>query len=289
MQKLSIKDLEYKANDIRQDIMKMLAAAGSGHSAGPLDMADVFTALYFNILKHDPKNPQWEERDRLVLSCGHICPVLYAALGEAGYFPKEELMTLRKLGTRLHGHPHNMVLPGIETSSGPLSQGASQAVGMAVGLKMDHKPNQVYLIASDGEQQEGQTWEAAMFAGKYKLDNITAIMDRNNIQIDGNVEEIMPLENLRGKYEAFNWHVIEVDGHNMQELLDACAEAKVIHDKPTMIIAHTLAGKGVSYMEGDYRWHGNPPGIADVSGAPPKAEQLKKALEDLEKAREQIK
>src|SRR5581483_3127112 len=278
MQKLEIKDLKLKANDIRQDIIKMLVEAKSGHSAGPLDMADVFTALYFSVMKHDPAKPAWEERDRLVLSCGHICPVLYAALAEAGYFPKEELMTLRKFGTRLHGHPHNMVLPGIETSSGPLAQGSSQAVGMAWGLKMDRKPNRIYLIVSDGEQQEGQTWEAVMLAGKYKLDNLTAIMDRNNIQIDGKTEDIMPLNDLRAKYEAFNWQVIEIDGNDMKEILEACRTAKTIKDKPVMILAHTLAGKGVSFMEGDYKWH----------GAPPNKEQGETALKELVAAREKI-
>lgn len=259
MQKLSQQELTYKANDIRQDIIEMLVAAGSGHSAGPLDMADVFTALYFNVLRHDCAKPKWDGRDYLILSCGHICPVLYAALAEAGYFPKEELKTLRKLGTRLQGHPHNLSLPGIETTSGPLSQGSSQAVGIAYGLRMDHKHNQVYLIMSDGEQQEGQIWEAVMFAGKYKLSNITAIMDRNNIQIDGYTENIMPLGDLRAKYEAFGWHVLEADGHNIQKISDACMEAKAIYEKPTIIIAHTIAGKGVDFMEGDYKWHGNPP------------------------------
>ena len=207
MEKLSINEITYKANDIRQDIINMLVTAGSGHSAGPLDMADVFASLYFNVLNHNPKEPKWEGRDYLVLSCGHICPVLYASLAESGYFPKAELNTLRKLGTRLHGHPHNLALPGIETSPGPLAQGASQAVGIAYGLRMDHKRNHVYLIMSDGEQQEGQIWEAVMFAGKYKLSNIMAIMDRNNIQIDGYTEDVMPLENLKAKYEAFGWHV----------------------------------------------------------------------------------
>ncbi|MBI5529900.1 MAG: transketolase [Candidatus Doudnabacteria bacterium] len=277
--KLSINELKYKANDIRQDIIEMLVAAGSGHSAGPLDMADVFSALYFNVLEHDPKNPAWEGRDRLALSCGHICPVLYASLAEAGYFSKEELLTLRKFGTRLHGHPHNLALPGIETSSGPLAQGTSQAVGMAMGLKMDHKHNQVYLVMSDGEQQEGQTWEAIMFAGKYRLHNLTAIMDRNNIQIDGYTEDVMPLENLRAKYEAFNWHVLEVDGHNIQEVINACHEAKAIYEKPTLIIAHTIAGKGVDFMEGDYKWHGNPPN----------KEQAKLALEELRTLKGKIK
>ncbi len=259
MPKLSINEIKYKANDIRQDIIEMLLAAGSGHSAGPLDMADVFAALYFNVLEYNPADPKWEGRDRLILSCGHICPVLYATMAEAGYFPKEELLTLRKFGTRLHGHPHNLALPGIETSSGPLAQGSSQAAGMALGLKMDHKHNRIYLIMSDGEQQEGQTWEAVMFAGKNKLHNITAIMDRNNIQIDGYTEDIMPLEGLRAKYEAFNWHVLEVDGHNVQEIINACNEAKAIYEKPTVIIARTIAGKGVDFMEGDYKWHGSPP------------------------------
>ncbi len=285
---LSINELKYKANDIRQDIIKMLLAAGSGHSAGPLDMADVFTALYFNVLKHDPAKPAWDGRDRLVLSCGHICPVLYATLAEAGYFPKEELLTLRKLGTRLHGHPHNLDLPGIETSSGPLAQGTSQAVGMAYALKMDHLRNHVYLIMSDGEQQEGQTWEAVMFAGKNKLHNLTGIIDRNNIQIDGYTEDVMPLEPLRAKYEAFNWHVLEIDGHNLQEIIDACNEAKAIYEKPTVIIAHTIAGKGVDYMEERFEWHGIPPDSGDVKGAPPKGEQGKIALNELRTLRGRI-
>ncbi len=271
MEKLSINEITYKANDIRQDIINMLVTAGSGHSAGPLDMADVFASLYFNVLNHNPKEPKWEGRDYLVLSCGHICPVLYASLAESGYFPKAELNTLRKLGTRLHGHPHNLALPGIETSSGPLAQGASQAVGIAYGLRMDHKRNHVYLIMSDGEQQEGQIWEAVMFAGKYKLSNIMAIMDRNNIQIDGYTEDVMPLENLKAKYEAFGWHVLETDGHNIQEIINACNEAKAVYEKPTLIIARTIPGKGVGFMEGDYRWH----------GMPPNKEQAKLALQEL--------
>lgn len=279
MQKLSVNELKYKSNDIRQDIIEMLLAAGSGHSAGPLGMADVFACLYFNVMNYNPEDPKAEERDRLVLSCGHINPVLYAALGEAGYFPKEELLTLRKFGTRLHGHPHNLALPGIETSSGPLAQGSSQACGIAYGLMMDHKKSQrVYLIMSDGEQQEGQTWEAVMFAGKYRLHNITAIMDRNNIQIDGYTEDVMPLEKLKEKYEAFNWHVLEVDGHNHQQILDACNEAKAIYEKPTLIIAHTIPGKGVDFMEYDYKWHGNPPN----------KEQAKIALNELRTLRGKI-
>lgn len=259
MQKLTANEIQFKANSIRQDIIEMLVTAGSGHSAGPLGMADVFSAIFFAVLNYNPEDPKWVDRDRLLLSCGHICPVLYATMAEAGYFPKEELLTLRKLGTRLQGHPHNLALPGIENTSGPLSQGSSQAVGIALGLKMDNKRNRVYLVMSDGEQQEGQIWEAVMFAGKYKLSNLTAIIDRNNIQIDGHTEDVMPLEDLVGKYKAFGWHVLEVDGHNMQAIIDACMEAKAIYEKPTVIIAHTIPGKGVDFMEGDYKWHGNPP------------------------------
>lgn len=287
---LSHLELQLKANDIRQDIINMLLAAGSGHSAGPLGLADIFTVLYFNMLVHNPGNPTWEERDRLILSCGHVCPVLYAALAESGYFPKSELLTLRKLGTRLHGHPHNLALPGIETSSGPLAQGASQAVGMAYGLMMDKKLRQrIYLIMSDGEQQEGQVWEALMFAGKNKLHNITAILDRNNIQIDGYTENVMPLEPLKAKYEAFGWHVLEIDGHNLNAIIDACQEAKTIFEKPTIIIAHTIPGKGVDFMEGRFEWHGNPPGIADIPGSPAKNMQGEEALKQLRTLQGQIK
>lgn len=253
------KQLELQANQIRQSIIKMLVDAGSGHSAGPLDMADVFTALYFSILNHKVHDPWWGERDRLVLSCGHIAPVLYATLAHAGYFPISELKTLRKLGTRLQGHPHYHELPGIETSSGPLGQGLSQAIGMALAARLDKAKHRIYAILSDGEHQEGQTWEAVMAAGKFRLNNLTAILDRNNIQIDGPTETVMPLESLRDKYEAFNWHVIEIDGHNMEEIIDACNQAKAIVEKPTMIIAHTIAGKGVDFMEYDFHWHGKPP------------------------------
>lgn len=278
MPQINITELEYKANDIRQDIIDMLVQAGSGHSAGPLDLAEVFTALYFNVMKHDPTQPKWEARDRLVLSCGHVCPVLYATLAEAGYFPKEELKTLRKLGSRLQGHPHNLALPGLESSSGPLAQGSSQAVGMALALRLDRSSSRVYLVMSDGEQDEGQIWEAVMLAGKEKLHNLTAIIDRNNIQIDGYTENVMPLEGLKAKYEAFNWHVIEVDGHNIREIIDACNEAKAIYEKPTVIIAHTIPGKGVDFMEGKFEWHGKPP----------KPEEAKEALHELRTLRGQI-
>ncbi len=256
---MSIKQLELQANATRQSIIKMLVAAGSGHSAGPLDMADIFTALYFAVLNHRPKQPDWSGRDRLVLSCGHIAPVLYATLAHAGYFPVKELATLRHLNSRLQGHPHNLSLPGIENSSGPLGQGLSQAIGMALAARMNREHHRVYCIMSDGEQEEGQIWEAAMFAGKYKVSNLTAIMDRNNIQIDGPTEQVMPLEPIKDKYEAFNWHVIEIDGHNMRQILDACDQAKAIVEKPTLILAHTIAGKGVDFMEYDFHWHGKPP------------------------------
>lgn len=255
-----VHQLEAKAVEIRIDIIKSLMAAGSGHSAGSLGMADVFTALYFGgIISYDPKNPEWEDRDRFVLSNGHICPVLYATLAHAGFFPIEELSTLRQFGTRLQGHPHREALPGIETTSGPLGMGIAQAAGMAYSFAMDGKKNQVYVVASDGEHQEGNTWEALMFAAKYKLDNLTVFLDRNNIQIDGNTEDVMPLDSLKERYEAFNWYVIEIDAHNMQEILDAAGKADAIHDKPVVVICHNIPGKGVEYMEGDYTWHGTPP------------------------------
>ncbi len=256
---MTIKQLKRKANEIRQDIVKMLLKASSGHSAGPLGMADIFTALYFSVLQHNPKKPLWEDRDRVILSNGHICPVLYATLAHADYFPKKELGTLRKLGTRLQGHPHRGSLPGIENTSGPLGQGLSQAIGMAIAAKMDKKKHVVYCLMSDGEHDEGQTWEAIMLAGKLHLDNLTCMMDRNNIQIDGMTEDIMPLESLKAKYEAFNWHVLEIDGHNVEAIIDACNSAKAIVEKPVMIIAHTIPGKGVDFMEFQYEWHGKPP------------------------------
>ena len=266
-----IHKLEEKAVLIREDIIRMLLEAGSGHSAGPLGMADIFSALYFHILKHDSAKPDWEERDMLVLSNGHICPVWYATLAHAGYFPISELKTLRKLGTRLQGHPHRGALPGVETTSGPLGSGLSQACGMAYGLWMDNSRRWVYCLMSDGEQDAGNTWEAVMFAGKYKLQNLTAFMDRNNIQIDGFTEDIMPLEPIKEKYEAFGWHVLEIDGHNMEAIINACNEAKAIVEKPVLIIAHTIPGKGVDFMEYKFEWHGKPPN----------AEEAKKALSEL--------
>ncbi len=264
MQQLSIDNLQEKANEVRQDIIQMLLEAGSGHSAGPLGMADVFTALYFHILNHDPQNPLWEDRDRLFLSCGHITPVRYATMAEAGYFPKEELMTLRKLGSRLQGHPEREKLPGVETTSGPLGSGLAQAAGYAYAARMDKRKFRVYCICSDGEHEEGNHWEGVLFAGKYNLSNLTVIVDRNNIQIDGYTEDVMPLEPFADKYKAFNWSVLEIDGHNMQEIIDACNRSKAIFENPTVIIAHTIPGKGVEFMEQLPEWHGKPPGLAEA-------------------------
>jgi len=256
-----IKKLEIKANDIRQSIIEMLMEAGSGHTAGPLGMADIFTLFYFHVLKHDPKNPLWAERDRLVLSNGHICPVLYATMAHSGYFPVEELKTLRKFGTRLQGHPHREYLPYVETSSGPLGLGLSQAIGMALADRIDGQDKErfIYCFMSDGEHDEGNTWEGMMIAGKNKLRNLIAIVDRNNIQIDGNTEDVMPLEPIADKWRAFNWHVIEVGGHDFKALNEAIEEAQAIAEKPTVIIAHTIPGKGVKEFERDFHWHGKPP------------------------------
>ncbi len=284
-------DLEIKANDIRRSIIEMLLEAKSGHTAGPLGMSDIFAALYFHILKHDPKNPHWLDRDRLVLSNGHICPVMYAAMAHAGYFPIDELKTLRKFGSRLQGHPHREFLPMLETSSGPLGSGLSQAVGMAIASRMNGDQfgsKFFYAMLSDGEHDEGQIWEAGLLAGKEKLSNLIAFIDRNNIQIDGFTEDIMPLHPLYDKWKAFGWYVIEIDGHDMQAIVGAVDAAKANHQKPTMIIAHTIPGKGVSFMENRFEWHGTPPGLSDVKGAPPKAEQGAAALKELDAIAETI-
>lgn len=280
--KRSIQDLELTATFIREDIIKSLEQAGSGHSAGPLGLADIFSALYFDILKHDPKTPDWAERDILILSNGHCAPVLYTTLAHAGYFDKKELSTLRKFGSRLQGHPERERLPGVETTSGPLGCGLSQAAGMALAMKINNDHHRwIYCIMGDGEQNEGNVWEAAMLASKYNLHNIIAITDRNNIQIDGTTEYVMPLEDLRAKWESFGWHVIDIDGNDVDAIIDACAMARAIVEKPVMILAHTVPGKGVDFMEGDYHWHGIPVGIEDLAGAPPKNEQAKVALHEL--------
>lgn len=266
-----VNQLKLIANEIRQEIIKSLVAAGSGHSAGPLGMADVFTALYFNAMNHNPKNPWDKNRDRFILSNGHICPVWYATLAKAGYFPIKELSTLRKLGTRLQGHPHIYSAPGVENTGGPLGQGISVAVGMAFAAKMDNKKHKIYCGMSDGELEEGQSWEAFLFAAKNKLDNLIVLEDRNYIQIDGNTEKIMPLDPLDQKMKAFNWNVISIDGNNMKQILNALQKAKKVKGKPTMIICNVIPGKGVSFMENKFEWHGKPPTL----------EEGKKALEEL--------
>ncbi len=271
-QLFSIEALELKANDIRRDIITMLETAGSGHPGGSLGQADIFTALYFNILRHDPKNPGWDDRDILIQSNGHTCPVRYAAMAHAGYFPREELWTLRKFGSRLQGHPERTRLPGLETTSGPLGSGLSQAAGMALGLRMNKQLHRwVYVTTGDGELNEGNMWEAAMLIGKYKLTNLIAIVDRNNIQIDGPTEVVMPLEDLRGKWESFGWHVLEIDGNDIEAVIDAVSMAKAIVEKPVVIIAHTIPGKGVDFMEYDFHWH----------GVAPNHEQAKNALKQI--------
>ncbi|MEW6749006.1 MAG: transketolase [Candidatus Micrarchaeota archaeon] len=273
------KRLELRANSIRQSIVRMLTEAKSGHPAGSLGMADIFTALYFKIMKHDPSNPSMAERDRLVLSNGHICPVLYASLAEAGYFPKEELMSLRKLGSHLQGHPHLGTVPGVENSSGPLGQGISMAVGMAIVAKREKKPWRIYAILGDGEINEGQAWEAFMLAAKYKLDNLVAVIDRNNIQIDGTSDDVLPLEPLTEKFSSFGWNAIVIDGNNMNAILHAFSMAQSCEDQPTMIIAKTLSGKGVSYMEGKFGWHGKVPKPDEAEAALKELAEQRKRLE----------
>lgn len=272
MNTLTLEELDLKAVQIREDIIRMLEHAGSGHSAGPLGLADIFTALYFDILNHDPKKPEWEERDVLLLSNGHCVPVRYAAMARSGYFEVEELMTLRKLGSRLQGHPERTKLPGLENTSGPLGCGLSQAIGMSLAMRMNKQHHRwLYVVMGDGELDEGNVWEAAMLGSKYSLNNIIGIIDRNNIQIDGPTESVMPLEDLRAKWESFGWHVIEIDGNNIEAIIDACAMARAVIEKPSMIIAHTIPGKGVDFMEYDFHWH----------GAPPNKEQAKVALHEL--------
>jgi len=270
---LTISQLEHKAYTLRKDIIRMLEHAGSGHSAGPLGLAEIFSALYFDILRYDPKNPEWADRDVFFLSNGHCVPVQYAAMAEAGFFDKEELMTLRKFGSRLQGHPERTKLPGLENTSGPLGSGLSQAAGYAYTLQyIDRQPHRfVYVVTGDGELDEGNIWEAAMFAGKNKLGQLTVFVDRNNIQIDGTTETVMTLEDLHGKWESFGWHVQEIDGHNVESIINAANMAKAITNMPSVIIAHTIPGKGVDFMEYDYRWH----------GTPPNSEQAKDALHKL--------
>ncbi|MBD3251448.1 transketolase [Candidatus Uhrbacteria bacterium] len=291
---LTVKELRLKANEIRQDIIEMLLSAGSGHSAGPLGMADVFTALYFEIANFTPENRKDPGRDRIVLSNAHICPLLYAVLANRGYFRRQELLNLRKLGSPLQGHSNNHSWPRvpIETCGGPLGQGLSQAVGFALASRMNEQRNRAnqktdkelptwhtWAMLSDGELNEGQSWEAIMLAGKHDLREVTAFVDRNNIQIDGFTEDVMPLEPLAQKFQAFNWSVIEVDGHNMKEIINAANKAKAIYENPTVILCHTIPGKGVDFMEWKYEWHGKPP----------KEEEAAEALKELRNFRGHLK
>lgn len=264
MKKLSSDQLQKIANEVRQDILKMLLEAGSGHAAGSLGTAEIFTGLYFSVMNHDPKKPDWPERDRLIVSCGHVCPALYAVMARAGYFSQAKLKSYSKFGSFLQGHPERFRLPGIETTSGPLGCGLAQACGMAYAARMDNARFRVFCLASDGEHDEGNHWEAVLFAGKNNLANLTLIVDRNNIQIDGQTEEVMPLEPLKAKYEAFNWHVLDIDGHNIEEIIAAIAHARAVYENPTVIICHTIPGKGVDFMEFDPSWHAKAPNSDQV-------------------------
>ena len=278
MVKLSVPELKAKANEVRRTLIPALVEAGSGHSGGPLSQVDILTVLYWERLKHDPSNPKWKGRDYFFLSKGHSCPSLYVVLALSGYFPRQWLMTLRKLGTKLQGHPHRLDTPGLESSAGSLGQGLSLSVGAALGLRLDKKANRVYCLMSDGEHQEGQTWEAIMCAGHYKLDNLCGIVDDNRLQIDGPVEEVMGVEPLTDKYRAFRWHVIEINGHDIETIIKALDEAERTKGKPTVIIAHTIKGKGVSFMENQVDWHGKPPN----------KEEGERALAELEKEKEAL-
>jgi transketolase len=256
---LSIPELEKMARQLRRHVITMIATAGSGHPGGSLSAADIVTALYFKFMRHDPKNPQWPDRDRFVLSKGHAAPILYAALAESGYFPVEELSTLRKLDSRLQGHTDRTLTPGVEMSAGSLGQGLSYGIGIALAGKLDKRDYRIYVLLGDGECDEGQVWEAAMFAPHHRMDNITAIVDHNDLQLDGRVCDIMGLEPLADKWRAFNWHVLEINGHDMGKILKALKKAREMKGKPTVIIAHTVKGKGVSFMEGNVDFHGKAP------------------------------
>lgn len=278
---VEVQALTLRAEDIRESVIKMLVEAGSGHTAGSLGMADIFTALYFRIINHNPRHPEWIQRDRVILSNGHIAPILYATMAHAGYFSVSELKTLRRFGSRLQGHPHREAIPGIETSSGPLGSGLSQAIGMALMDRLEnHKPDRYfYCCMGDGEINEGQVWESFLLLNKYRLTKVISIIDRNTIQIDGYTEDVLPLESLKAKLESFNFHVIEIDGHDFKDIVRAVGMAKSTLDRPTVIIAHTIPGKGVTAFEGDYRWHGKAPSI----------EEGKAALKDLRSLRGKVK
>jgi transketolase len=278
MKKLTkIKDLQLMANQVRQDIVSMLFHAGSGHPAGSLGLADVMVALYFNILKHDPKKTRWKDRDRLILSNGHVCPVRYSVMAQARYFPVKELYSLRKLGSRLQGHPSRLDLPGLEMSTASLGQGLGASVGMALAAKLKKEKHTIYCITSDGESDEGSIWESVNAANKYKLDNLINIVDVNNIQISGYTQDVWPLESFKKKYEAFHWKVYEINGHDFKQIIETVKKAKK-EKGPVCILAYTIPGKGISFMEHSYKWHGKTPSL----------EEMKKALAELNKGKENI-
>jgi len=269
-------ELKSKANKIRKDIVRMIAKAKSGHPGGSLSAVDVVTALYFKVMRHNPKDPKWKDRDRFILSKGHAAPLLYAVLAESGYFEVKELLTLRKLGSRLQGHPDMKRLPGVEISTGSLGHGLSVGNGMAIAGKLNKKGYRVYVLLGDGECQEGQVWEAAMTASHYKLDNVTAILDYNGLQIDGPVKDVMNINPISNKWRAFGWYVIEINGHDFKEIFDSFERVKKLKGKPGIIIAHTTKGKGVSFMEN----------VVDFHGKAPTKEQMVQALKELKKNEE---
>lgn len=272
MDKNEVKKLELMSLKIRRHIIEMLAKAGSGHPGGSLSSADIMTALYFGALRHDPKNPEWKERDRFHLSKGHACPALYAALAESGYFPTDQLLSLRKIGSILQGHPSAETTPGVDVSSGSLGHGLSVACGMAIAGKLNKQDYQVFCLLGDGEMQEGMIWEAAMFAAHYKLDNLVGIVDHNGMQIDGWIDDVMNLKPLENKWEAFGWKVFEVDGHSVKDLIKSFEKAKEIKGRPSLIVANTTKGKGVSFMEDNVEFHGRAP----------KPDETEKALAELD-------
>ncbi len=271
MKKLTLEELPSKAKEIRRDIIRMLAEAGSGHPGGSLSSADILTALYFHLMNHDPANPKWPDRDRVILSKGHGAPALYAALANAGYFPKELLLTLRKLASPLQGHPDMRRLAGVEASTGSLGQGLSISIGCALARRLDHRSYYTYALLSDGETNEGQTWEAASAAAHHKVDHLIAILDYNKFQLDDAVKKICDMEPMDEKWRSFNWHVQEIDGHNFKQIVSAVEEAQEVKDKPCILIAHTIKGKGVSFMENNNHFH----------GVAPTKEEAEKALQEL--------
>ena len=271
MTKVGHERLKETALEIRRSIIRSVHAAGSGHPGGSLSAVEILTALYFEKMQIDPANPKWEDRDRFILSKGHAAPVLYAALAERGFFPKEELLKLRHVGAMLQGHPEMKGTPGVEMSTGSLGQGFSTSIGMALGAKLDQRSNRIYVLLGDGEVQEGIVWEAAMAAAHYKLDNLTAFMDYNGLQIDGNTDEVMNIDPVADKWKSFGWNVLVIDGHDFDQIFDALEKAENTKNQPTMIIAKTVKGKGVSFMENQVGWHGNAP----------KKEEAEKALEEL--------